>query len=291
MSTEEPIPIGIPNRIGNTCWFQSATQCIFRNPEFRNKINSFDPSILQIKNDQSTLECLKELQKHFLSLSKPNLEVDNSTLVSSLEVNQRKIFDKQTSSGKDSFIALEAFFELFSTLLGDFRPDFHSFNSPLGSLQMMKSTQQTSTSSKKLMSFLYITLQNQQDNKASFLQQIDSLFFLPDVLVMRQDKTCKERTHPEPYLNLPEPFDYIACGKDLSKCKSEVKYQLFGVICYQGTNADHAIALIKLVNNDRWYQFNDQTVTEKGDDSILSNEQVLSTDFTWPALFFYRKLK
>ena len=291
MNDEEPVPIGIPNRIGNTCWFQSATQCIFRNPEFRKKIDSFDPSTLQIKNDQSTIDCLKELQKHFETLYKPGNEVDNKKLVTKLKANNRLIFVEQESSGKDSYYAIDAYFELFATLLGNFRPDFHSFNSPLGSLQMMKLYQQTPNSPQEISNFIYCILTDPGEIKTSFLHHLDKLFFLPDVLLLRQDKNFVERLHPVPYLTVPEPFDYIASGNDLSKCKTEVKYELFGLVCYQGANADHAVALIKLVNKKQWYLFNDQNVDKKGDDSILMNDTFFTSNFFWPALFFYRKIK
>ncbi|KAK8893315.1 Ubiquitin carboxyl-terminal hydrolase 46 [Tritrichomonas musculus] len=291
MTESEPTPVGIPNRIGNTCWFQSATQCIFRNPEFRKKIISFDSSKLQIKNDQSSIDCLKELQRHFETLLKPGNEVDNRKLVTKLKANNRLIFVEQESSGKDSFYAVDAYFELFATLLGNYRPDFHSLNSPLGSLQMMKIYQQTPNSPEEVMNFIYCILTDPGDNKTSFLHHLDKLFYLPDVLLLRQDKNFIERIHPEPFLTLPEPFDYIAADKDLSKCKTEVKYELFGLVCYQGANADHAVALIKLAKQKDWYLFNDQNVEKKGDDSILRNDTFLTPSFFWPALFFYRKQK
>ena len=71
----------------------------------------------------------------------------------------------------------------------------------------------------------------------------------------------------------------------------EIKYELYGMICYQGNNADHAFALIKVYGTNQWYEFNDQKVDKKGGDEVLKNEQLLSAKFNWPALFFYRKLK
>ncbi|OHT00880.1 hypothetical protein TRFO_32353 [Tritrichomonas foetus] len=289
----EPEPIGIPNRIGNTCWFQSATQCIFRNPEFRRKINKFDPANLQIKNDQSTLECLKILHRHFNTLanSKDGLDVDNSQLVTTLKADNHHLVTAQTSSGKDSYNALIAYHELFATLLGDSRFGFHSYNSPFGSIQTMKLSQPTPKSPPEIIHIIFCILEEPGDIRQSFLKQIDQLFFLPEVLVLRQDRSCKERTNPDPILSLPEPFDFIAAGKVLEKCKTETKYELYGMVCYQGQNADHAIAEVKLVGKNAWYEFNDQKVERKGDDSILKDGQTLTPNFNWPALLFYRKLK
>ena len=289
MEDREPEPFGIPNSIGNTCWFQSATQCIFRNPEFRKKILSFDPSKLQIKSDQSTLDCLMNLHDHFSKLSNPKSgEIDNSKVVTTMKYNGEILVTPQTSSGKDSYIALNAYYELFATLLGDSRFNFHTFKSPLSSLQMI---QFQSSSSTKMLHIIYLILRGPGDNKKSVLEHFDKIFYLPEVLVLRQDSSNPDRIFPDPTLTLPEPIDYVVSGKDLSKCHTEIKYELYGMICYQGNNADHAFALIKVYGTNQWYEFNDQKVDKKGGDEVLKNEQLLSAKFNWPALFFYRKLK
>jgi ubiquitin C-terminal hydrolase len=90
-------------------------------------------------------------------------------------------------------------------------------------------------------------------------------------------------------MELPEPFDFIAAGGDLANTKTKVCFELYGMICYQGPNADHAIAIIKIADKKLWYMFNDQSVEVLGDDRCLHDDKVLKQD-CWPALFFYRRI-
>jgi hypothetical protein len=133
-------------------------------------------------------------------------------------------------------------------------------------------------------------LQDAANNQTAMLAHLPDLFFLPQILVLRHDRATADMTHPDPVITLPEPFDYIASGKVLSKCKTAIKYELYAMVCYQGPNSDHAIALIKLADRKIWWQFNDSTCQEKGDDDCLKNGPLLSEKFNWPALSFYRRL-
>jgi hypothetical protein len=288
----EPPPWGIPNEVGNTCWFQSCTQCLFRCPEIRQQIMSFDPALFRIKHDEDALKAFSYLHDHFQDLATCAEKISNRHLVEALK-NQKgdRLVTPQTAAGQDSYFALEAYAILFATLHGDAKFGFHSFNSPLGSIQSMKLSQNRSDQPLSLSNSLYFILADAKNNQTAMLAHLSDIFFLPRILVLRHDRATPDMTYPDPVIELPEPFDYIAAGKVLEKCKTSVKYELFGMVCYHGANSDHALALIKLADKKTWWVFNDNEFEEKGNDDCLKNErQVLSTTFNWPALSFYRRL-
>jgi hypothetical protein len=288
---KEPPPFGIPNQIGNTCWFQSCTQCLFRCPEIREKIISFNPTLLRIKHDEDALEAFRFLRNHFNDLVTCNPKISNADLVQALK-NQKgdHLVTAQTAAGQDSYLALEAYSILFATLHGDAKFGFHSFNSAIGSLQSMKLNQGRSDQPFSLSTILYFILSDAKNNQTAMLAHLPDIFFLPHILVLRHDHATADMTHPDPIIELPEPFDYIASGKVLEKCTTSVKYELFAMVCYQGANSDHALALIKVADPKSWWVFNDHHVQEKGNDDCLKDERTLSTGFNWPALSFYRRL-
>lgn len=287
---EEPPPFGIPNRIGNTCWFQSATQCIFREPTMRRRILEFDPATYQIRRSDDTVRAFELLKAHFRDLAGCNPEISNVDLVMALkEPSGSPLVDPNQGSGRDSHFAIEAYFSLFSALLGDARPGLHSFTSPMGDILSLRLTRVRPDAPAALMPSCFFILANAESNQAAMLAHLADAFFLPRVLVMRHDQCSEEMTHPDPVIELPEPIDYVAAGKVLEKCRTRIKYELYATVLYQGNNADHAIAFIKMADSRRWFVFNDRKVEEKGDDAILGDEGWLSS-INWPALFFYRRL-
>ena len=289
--SKEPPPFGIPNRIGNTCWFQSATQCIFRNPDLRRKIMTFDPETLQIDQDMDSLRTFRLLIDHFKDLIDCNSAISNVELVKALRSpNGTPLFTEQQSSGKDSYYAVEAYFTLFSALVGDMKPGLHSFSSPLGDLLSLYNVHTRAGSEPTMIPAYYFILNDAENNQTAMLAHLPELFFLPKVLVMRHDRSSDSMTHPDPVIFLPEPLDYVVADRDLSKCKTKVKYELYATVIYQGPNADHAIAFLKMADSRKWFIFNDQTAEEKGDDSTLKDAKWLTSEFNWPALFFYRRL-
>lgn len=287
----EPPPFGIPNRIGNTCWFQSATQCIFRNPAMRKRILEFDPSTYQIRCSDDRIRAFELLREHFLDLVNCNPAISNVNFVKSLrDPAGHLLFDPLQNSGRDSHFAVEAYFSLFSALLGDARPGMHSFTSPMGDILGLRLTRVRPDAPPALMASCFFILPDAENNQTAMLTHLADTFFLPRVLVMRHDRSSENMTHPDPVIELPEPLDYLAAGKVLEKCRTRVRYELYATVLYQGANADHAIAFIKMADSGKWFAFNDQSVEEKGDDSVLKDEKWLSSQFNWPALFFYKRL-
>lgn len=294
MSTreKEPAPFGIPNRIGNTCWFQSATQCIFRTPEMRKRILSFNPATVQIKHDPETLHLFDLLIEHFNDLMACNPEISNVELVKSLKLRDgRNLIAQGQSSGQDSYLAVDAYFCLCSLMVGGLQPGLHSFASPMGDILSLRHLQVRTGNKASIMPAYIFILDDAINNQTAMLKHLPDMFFLPKVLIMRRDRKSEDMTHPDPYITLPEPLDFVAAECNLSKCKTSVKYELYATVCYQGSNIDHALALLKIVGTNKWYELNDFSVTERGDDSCLKDKGLLSSQFNWPALFFYRKIE
>jgi hypothetical protein len=282
----EPAPCGIPNSIGNTCWFQACTQCLFRDAEIRDAIFAFAPEALQIAQGPETLAAFRAVLEHFTQLRDHSGSVSNRRLVQLLRDRQnRALVTEATTSGRDSYFALEAYADLFAVLLGDRALGVHTLNPPFGCVQSLRRGGPKSA----LAAQIYVTVDDAPDVQAAVLPLLDQLFFLPRVLIVRHDRASPALTHPDPLLELPEPFDWIASGRDLAKAKTRVKFGLFAMVCYTGSNCDHAIAFVKVSASGKWFYCNDQTVEERGDDACLKDPRMLSPDFVWPALFFYRK--
>jgi hypothetical protein len=282
--TELP-PRGIPNSIGNTCWFQACTQCLFRDPEIRSSVLSFSTDSLRILHDPEVISAFRALFEHFSDLNSQNRTVSNARLVQLLRDRQRRpLVSETTTTGRDSYYALEAYFDLFAILLGDRTPGFHSLNPPFGCLQSLRLSDP-----RKINCQIYLTIEDAVDIQTAVLARIEGLLFLPRVLVLRHDRASAGLTYPDPVLELPEPFDWVAAGKDMAGVKAKVEFELFGMVCYTGQNCDHAVALVKGRSTGKWYYCNDQSVEEKGDDRCLKDTRMLSPGFVWPSLFFYRK--
>ena len=250
----------------------------------RQRILEFDPATYQIRQSANELHAFELLRAHFRDLVNCDPNISNVELVKSLNLQQ--------ASGRDSYFAIEAYFSVCSALVGDSRSGYHSFTSPMGDIAFLSRgrTRQTADGAQVLTPGLFFMLSDCENNTAAMMEHLEDTFFLPKVLIMSHTHSSDGMTHPDPVIELPEPLDYIASGKVLEKCKTKLKYELYATVLYQGANADHAIAFIKMADSRKWFVFNDQKVEEKGGNETLKDEKWLSTNFNWPALFFYRRL-
>jgi hypothetical protein len=289
----EPPPFGIPNTIGSSCWFQSTTQCLFRNPELRDRIFALKPEALQIKHDDDVISAFHQLISHFTEV-KTCTKSNNEPFLRLLKYRTGKpLITGPNPPGQDCVYALEGYFALFSGLFGDRESDFHSFATPLGGLQSLRLSRARPTDPYQLTLQFCLLLDDAPDIRTAILPHLEHLFFLPRFLIVRRASPGNEgMTYPEPVINVPEPFDYLMAHRDPAKCVTTVWYELWAMVCYQGTGSDHAVALVKLTDNKTWWWFSDENVEEKGDDRVIrkSDTPLLSPKFVWPAMLFYRKL-
>lgn len=281
---EEPGVIGIANKIGNTCWFQSATQAIFRHTPFREAILNFDLSKILIKQDPDYLKFYKALTDHFKELMQCKQDINNKELALALRLDGKFVISEHETSGKDSIFGIIAFVELFSALTGDKRIGFHSLSTPFAGLVGIR------PSTPNLMFPIDYILDPKCENVEEAAKKIiPTLFYLPDVLCLRLENKCEKYENPMASIILHEPYDYIISKEDSSKCSTHVKYNLFAVVIYQGSNADHATALIKIKNLNQWVLFDDANTTVKGGDECLNGTKLFNITWNWPAIFLYER--
>ena len=274
-----PKPKGIPNSVGNGCWFASMSQALFRQNNIRNEIYQFESQKIQFPKQKQYEKALNLLQKYFRDIEGPNTSFSNKDLLYSLPYQNGWLYREENATGKESTMALTSLLQVFSALCGNEKAGVHSFATPLSDCLLI-----TTATNHNFVYLPEMIISNQETIVKAVLNELPKLNFLPNLLFVEADSFHKPYLKPDLFFKLPEPMEYIAMDCDLKKCDSEVTYELISMIIYHGSDASHATALIKSDNKKEWYHYNDSYVSKEIDPISL-----LSPTF-WPKVFLYQKI-
>ena len=279
MTSTTPQPKGIPNKVGNGCWFASISQTIFRQETLRNSFNEFQAKGIKFDRQKDFELALDLLHKYFNDIADPNTEVSNEDLLHALPYNDNWLFRDERVGGKDSTTALLSFMQLFSSIAGDKKANIHTFGTPLADCLLI-----TLNDNGKKLFVPKLQIENCECISDALKLELDHLAFLPHYLFLEASQKWPQYLKIEETFSVPEPIEYQVMDKDIDKCKSKVQYTLVSIIVYHGSDASHATAVVRGGVKGKWYHYNDSTVTPVNDlSAVFDNSK-------WPKVFLYEKI-
>ena len=277
-STTTPKPKGIPNVVGNGCWFASISQTIFRQDSLRNAFNEFQSKGIKFDRQKDFEHALDLLHKYFDDIAGPYEDFSNKDLLHALPFNDGWLFRGGGTAGKESTMGLTSFLQLFSALAGDKKINIHSFATPLSDCLSIINKD----NGKRIISSI-IQIENCDTISEAFKKQFDQLAYLPRYLILEANQRWEPYFKIEEDFTVPEPIEYLAMNNDFSKCKSKVNYSIIAIILYHGSDASHATAVVRAGIHNKWYHYNDSNVRQVDDPSSVFE------DNKWPKVFVYEK--